>query len=470
MMAMVLSTSRRWWAPIPLSTCSWTASLPPGSTTRALGLFIQDGWQATPRLRLDYGLRYDLTTYTLPASAAVDSAIPNGGAGRDTNNLAPRLGFTFVPDSAGRWVVRGGAGIFYDKIVLGFPAVTSITSGTQLGFIFPQGLTFEFTDEILEGALDQGLTMDQIRDALLFDDTLALQFSTGTRLDTPYAVQMNLGFEHALGRRNAISVHATRSRGHHQVLLKDLNPVIDTNLGIPEHRDDTVGSIAAFVTEGESWYNGLDFSWRWRGSRQRYSASYTLSRAEDLASDPLRDGITLPPDSDNIAGERARSDADRRHRVVLYGETALPWMGFRMSGLLSLASGAPFNVTTGTDDNLDGILTDRPDGIGRNSGEDTDLTVVNALRQQFNEQRLLDLAPVASLEEEPFAQLDLRFWRPFTLASGRTSGEFFLQVFNVTDRTNVGLVEGRVIAPNFGQVIGVAGPPRTFEMGLRLAF
>ena len=40
--------------------------------------------------------------------------------------------------------------------------------------------------------------------------------------------------------------------------------------------------------------------------------------------------------------------------------------------LVSLASGAVFNVTTGVDDNMDGILTDRPEGVGRNSGESTD--------------------------------------------------------------------------------------------------
>jgi outer membrane receptor protein involved in Fe transport len=36
-------------------------------------LFVQDGWQVGPRLLLDYGVRYDLSTYRLPASAAVAS-------------------------------------------------------------------------------------------------------------------------------------------------------------------------------------------------------------------------------------------------------------------------------------------------------------------------------------------------------------------------------------------------------------
>ncbi|MCZ6832539.1 MAG: TonB-dependent receptor [Acidobacteria bacterium] len=434
------------------------------------GLFIQDRWQATPRLRFDYGLRYDLSTFALPASSGVDSTIPNGGADNDTNNIAPRFGFTYRPDKAGRWVVRGGAGIFYDKIVFSFPAVSSITSGTQIGFIFPQGLTLEFTDEILEDALDQGITMDEIRDALLFDPTLALTFSTGTTLDTPYAVQYNLGVEHAVGRRNALRLSATRARGHHQVLLKDLNPVIGSNLGIPEHRDDTVGSIAAFVTEGESWYNGLDLGWTWRGAQRSFSTTYTLSRAENLASDPLKGGITLPPDSDNITGERARTDADRRHRMVLYGESDLPWLGLKVSGMVSLASGAVFNVTTGVDDNQDGTLTDRPEGVGRNSGEKTDLALINDLRRQYNDQRQLNLAPIRTLSEPTFAQVDMRVWKSFPLAGGRGNGQIFIQIFNVLDRFNGGPIEGRVIAPDFGQPIGQVGPARTFELGVRMAF
>src|SRR5256885_9843630 len=44
-------------------------------------------------------------------------------------------------------VIRGGAGIFYDKLVLGFPSVAAITSGTQIGLLFPQGTALEIRSE-----------------------------------------------------------------------------------------------------------------------------------------------------------------------------------------------------------------------------------------------------------------------------------------------------------------------------------
>src|SRR4029453_15382507 len=88
-------------------------------------VFVQSSWQISPSLLLDYGWRYDLSTYTLPSSSSVPSSIANGGAKRDTDNLAPRLGFSWTPTDDGRTIVRGAAGIFYDKLVLGFPAVAA---------------------------------------------------------------------------------------------------------------------------------------------------------------------------------------------------------------------------------------------------------------------------------------------------------------------------------------------------------
>ena len=443
-----------------------------------IALFAQDSWQLHSRFLLSYGLRYDLSTYTLPEDAVVDSTIENGGAGRDTNNIAPRLGFTWTPQRDGRFVVRGGAGLFYDKLVLGFPAVASITSGTEIGMIFPQGLGFEITEDVVED-----LGIDVIKDVLVFPPELTLRFSTGTELNTPYTVQYNLGVERAIGVYGALSAGVTRTLGYNMVLLKDLNPVVDFDpLGLPVHRDPDVGSIASFVSEGRSWYTGLDVSWRWRHDDIWYAASYTWAKALDEGPDPLRGGISLAPfcfiqpsnpattspcteisTSDSFSSERGRSDADRRHRFVLSGSSPLGFLGLRASGVIQWASGIPFNVTTGNDENFDGITTDRPRGVGRNTGERTDLGVINDLRRSEG------LPEIDSLDEPDFIQLDLRFSKPLAFESGGT-GELFLQVFNLLDRFNAGTLEGAVLSRNFGEPVNMAGPPRVLELGFKLAF
>jgi hypothetical protein len=63
-------------------------------------LFVQDKWNVNNRLTLDIGLRYDRDSIG------------------DDNNVAPRLGFAILPFSNGRTVLRGGIGLFYDKIPL----------------------------------------------------------------------------------------------------------------------------------------------------------------------------------------------------------------------------------------------------------------------------------------------------------------------------------------------------------------
>ena len=426
---------------------------------KRVAFFAQDTWQASQAWLLNYGLRYDYSTYHLPKDARVPSAIPNGGASPDANNLAPRLGFTWLPVPGGRVVVRGGAGMFYDKLVLGFPAVAAITSGTRIGLTFPQGLTYELTEKTVEE-----FGIDAIKQALEFPENLVLRFSTGTTLDTPYVNQFNLGVEWAIGPHQSVGIDAVRAVGYHIPIMRDLNPVVGrTGQGVPVHRDDQVGSIAAIVTEGRTWYSGLDLGWKWQSGKSWCSASYTLSKAEDLGSDPLKGGISIPPDSDHLAAERGRSDADHRHRLVVSGRTLLPWWNLFASGVIQLASGAPFNVTTGRDENLDGLTNDRPEGVGRNTGADTDLDAVNALRATQG------LPLVHSLREPTFFQVDVRVAKPFGIVKGN-GGEAYLQVLNLLNRYNGGPIEGRATSQNFGEPIGQVGPARLLEFGVKIDF
>jgi outer membrane receptor protein involved in Fe transport len=428
----------------------------------AIAAFAQDSWQVTPNWVFDFGLRYDLDTFTLPSDAVVNSTVPNGGAGRDYNNVAPRLGFTYTTGKNREWIVRGGAGVFYNKTILAFPAVAAITSGTQIGMIFPQGLTFELTEAYIA---QYGI--DAVRDVLVFPENLTLRFSTGTSLDSTQANLFNLGFDRAIGKHGVFSANVTRSLTYHVPLMKDLNPVIGTDIqGMPIHEYDqvNVGSIAAVVTEGRAWYTGLDLNWKWQSGFGWYSLSYTLSKAEDMGPDPLKGGIYLPPNSDDLSSERGLSDNDRRHRFVASGDLGLYFLGLRLSGVYQYATYLPFNVTTGADDNLDGITSDRPPGVSRNTGVDTPLDSVNAYRAASG------LARVSSLTAPSLSQLDLRLYRPFVLKHGKGYGQAFVQVFNAFNRYNGGLVEGRVLASNFGAVISNAGPPRSFELGFKMGF
>ncbi len=446
-------------------------------------LFAQDSWDLGKRWHLNYGLRYDLSTFVLDG-ASVDSTIPNGGATRDTDNIAPRFGFTFNPWDSGKVLFRGGAGVFYDKLVMAFPAVAAVTSQTSIGMIFPQGdpgvaAVLQQTGKSFEQLIEE-FGIDAIADSLIFEDRFVMRFSTATELETPYVVQYNIGGDVATGARSAFKWDFLRSLGYNQPLMLDLNPVngkipngvecneqnLDPDGLVPCHlRDPSTGSIAAITTEGQSWFWAFDTSWRWQAPKGSwFSASYTLSRSEDTGFDPLKNGISIPPNSDDLSGERSRSDGDRRHRMVISGDTGIGWWGLRLSGAGRYASTAVFNVTTGQDNNLDGIQTDRPAGINRNTGADTPLDALNAFRLDEG------LSPVDSLSEPDFFQVDIRLYKPFTFAKQKGQAQVFLQVFNLFDRENVALIEGRATAEKFGSVVALAGPPRTVELGFRIGY
>src|SRR4030095_2694341 len=80
-----------------------------------LGLYLQDEWKLTPSLTLNAGIRYDLKFLAAIAT--------------DKKTLSPRAGFAWSPWRSHRTVIRGGFGLFYDRIPLRALANALLSSG-----------------------------------------------------------------------------------------------------------------------------------------------------------------------------------------------------------------------------------------------------------------------------------------------------------------------------------------------------
>ena len=86
---------------------------------REYSFFVQDEWKPTADLTVNGGLRYDLMKTAAPAVRNPDPQlaaqdIDTSRLNADANNIGPRLGVAWTPGS-GRYVVRGGWGLFYGR-------------------------------------------------------------------------------------------------------------------------------------------------------------------------------------------------------------------------------------------------------------------------------------------------------------------------------------------------------------------
>jgi hypothetical protein len=129
--------------------------------------------------------------------------------------------------------------------------------------------------------------------------------------------------------------------------------------------DPTQTDIQQLASIGNSFYHGLTLELYRRFHRSKTGFSYSFRAAYTLAR-LIDDGIVNTSDAlvaGDFRAEVARSLLDRRHRFVFSGTVDTPsWLGrLRISPIMRLASGAPFNISIGgVDRNLDDVANDRP--------------------------------------------------------------------------------------------------------------
>jgi len=334
------------------------------------GLFAQDNWSILHNLNLNLGLRWDGETFTNQHAL-----------------FSPRIGLAWkLPKSD--TVIRAGYGIYYSEERtdlyasaalggpngaftytavpggIGFPSTFSPISGFPPGVLLPaRNLT------ILAGQcnyLNQFLPVDELH----FCDN---------NFQNPYTQQWNLGFEHDLGSGWLLSLDYIGSYTIHIEQPVDLNapsPFIRTMPG--QVRSVTAANltrpiipvpggydqILQYVNFGQAWYDGLQVAIKKQLSR-RLSALLTYTWSHDINSVEW-DGTGQNPNDYGCLEvcEKATSLLNQTNRVSASATYQLPY-GFLISAWVSAASGFPYNITTGVDNNGDGNTSDRPviDGV-----------------------------------------------------------------------------------------------------------
>ncbi|MDQ3173079.1 MAG: TonB-dependent receptor, partial [Acidobacteriota bacterium] len=153
--------------------------------------------------------------------------------------------------------------------------------------------------------------------------------------------------------------------------------------------DATRAEVEQLIAAGNSFYQGLTLELRKSFNQSSNSLGFSFRAAYTIAN-LVDDGIVNTSDAlrpGDFRRERARSLLDRNHRLVFSGTFNLPaFLGkLRLSPVLRIASGAPFNISIGgVDRNLDDVGNDRPNFTGntellrwRGPNDPIDPTILN---------------------------------------------------------------------------------------------
>ena len=391
--------------------------------------FAQDTWRATDRLTFNLGVRYDTETIFARARAIdVD---------QDLDNFAPRLGVAWMATGDGRTVVRGGYGVYYDQ---GFNNISGNISNSARSSNVTV-LNPGFPDPYAGGTI--AATKPSV--------TVA-----ASHIDTPSSRTFSAGARREVAPGLAVSVDAVRTLGYNLFNAIDINAPLPG--GVRPNADYL--RIVQYETTGRSWTNALLVALERRTGRgPLFNVSYTLSKAERN----VEDFGFVPQDSYNRAAERALSNNDRRHQLV----TSVVWMlpfGFQAAGLLQARSGLPWNVTTGSDNNGDQSVNDRPD-LAVPDGDPADRATYGSAFTG----RVGNLGR-NSAEGPGFVQVDLRLSKFVRVK--RYTFEGFVEAFNLLNRANLGIPNGTLTSSAFGRPTALAfnATPRQLELGFRFNF
>ena len=410
-------------------------------TNPNVGVYAQDEWKAGSALTLNLGVRYDRQMLQT--------------INTDTNNVSPRVGFAWAPFSARTTIIRGGAGLYFDRVPLRAlaNALLSARNTTDLANLQQVSISVSPTQA---GAP----VFPNVLPTVLQTGTLVNLTTMNTDLQNAYSRQASLEVERQIGTQTTVSAGYQYVKGIG--LLMSINQNVSRCIAAGTNNGcrpiSTYANNSQYSAAGSSNYHGLHVSFIQRPSSWgSYRVSYALSKSMNNLSEFFFSG---PVDPFDLSKDWARSDDDQRHRLTLNGSVNTPtgkaetmWQrvshGFQLSGMLQAYSALPFNITSGVT-TVQGTAG-RPivDGqfIGRNVG-------------------------VGS----PYLSANVRLARPFQVGRG-TRMEAAVEVFNLTDHRNNLTRNGSFGAgtyptgpsATFNQITAVADP-RSFQFALRVKF
>jgi hypothetical protein len=394
--------------------------------SRFYGVFVQDDWQIASRIKLLYGMRYDL--FDIPQSKPFAANPYSNNFTVDKNNVGPRAGVSWSLDSTSRTVLRASTGKMFEPPLIDFYDNSILANGDPLRFNANAqgcGTPAPCTPPVGSPAFPTSLAAPPAGFVLPKQSITAVD----TNFRTQSAWLSNVQLERELSTDLSISAGYVNSVGRNLPVLMDVN-LLPSGQTLADGRpifsatraNPAFDHINVFKSIGESNYNAfvLTLARRMRNGWQA-QATYTGARGTDNA--PLTGNYVVGSNDDrvsdptNLNRDKGVTPFNQTHTLAVSGVLAPQVTGDSMRARLlnnnqlgivfQANSGLPFNIRSNLDLNADGNSNDRPLNIQRNSGR---------------------LGNVVNL--------DLRYSRFIPVVS-QTRGEVFVEAKNLFNRQNV---------------------------------
>jgi hypothetical protein len=292
--------------------------------------FIQDDWKFNPRLTLSGGLRWESQNHVA-----------------DHSDWAPRFSFAYALDGKGgkqaKTVLRGGYGIFYDRLGIGnFLTINrsilqnQYTINAKNGGVSADCFTASFT------------SFDQTACGTGTSETRT-KYEVNPSYRSPYTQQFGASIERQITKTQTATLTYLHSQGVHQLVE------INANAPYSPTYNQASGYVYQYLPEGVYKQDQLIFN-----TNARFSPNfsvfgfYTLSFAHTDGA-----GGATASNSTNLGQDYGRAAFVSRNQVFLIGNYTARW-GIRFNPFLVAQSGKPYDITVGQDLNNDSFFNDRP--------------------------------------------------------------------------------------------------------------
>lgn len=370
-----------------------------------LGLYAQDTFKVSPRVTLNYGVRYEYQNPYVEShnyESNFDLASGNillaglGGNSRSLmngrfNDFAPRVGISFLANP--KTVLRAGWGLFYSPENDGredfLTQNTPFAEQAVYTNYWYDGPPYEYVDDtgVTRNTTINAPSSGRIDPATLTNGSLETTYAVDPHLKTGVSQLFNAAVQRELSTNLSLEVTYVGSLAHalsYQIGDINANPFDGTN-NYNNRVTPNLGKIQYLSDYGSSSYNSMQVKFTKReSSNLSFLLSYTYSHGLDNGPAPFNLGHInndQPQDPYNLHAEWASSDSDVRHNFVFSGLYRLPFGrgqkffsswgrttnavlgGWQLNSIYNMRTGTPVNVVRGNNPSaaLPGL---RPDVVG----------------------------------------------------------------------------------------------------------